>query len=70
MYKPLWSCLLEMGIASHYAGDKQVKRVAKSNLKKVARISRPVLQGIIKAEHPGRVVSMTLGNLKQEEAKQ
>ena len=49
-----------MALAYHYSGNKQVRKVAKANIKKVARSSRPVLQGIVKAEQPGQVVMAAL----------
>ena len=50
-----------MALAYYLSGDKQVKRVAKANIKLVARSSRPVLQAITKAERPGCVVLVALG---------
>jgi hypothetical protein len=52
-----------MALAHHYSGDKQVRKVAKYNIKKVARSSRPVLQAIAKADHPGKVVMTALESI-------
>ena len=60
MTKPIWPCLLDMALAYYFAGDKQVKRVAKANIKLVARSSRPVLQAVAKADQPGCVVLLAL----------
>ena len=49
-----------MALAYYLSGDKQVKRVAKANIKLVARSSRPVLQAIAKADQPGCVVLVAL----------
>ena len=58
--RPAYSCLLDMALAYYLSGDKQVKRVAKANIKLVARSSRPVLQAIAKADQPGCVVLVAL----------
>ena len=50
-----------MASAYYFTGDKQVRKVAKLNINKVARSSRPVLQAIAKAEQPGCVVLVALG---------
>ena len=53
-----------MALAYYFSGDKQVKRVAKANIKLVARGSRPVLKSIIKSNQPGFVVLVALESIE------
>ena len=66
MSRPMWGCMLDMALAYHFSGDKQVKKVAKMNTKKVARSSRPVLQAITKARRPGGVVMAALESMEND----
>ena len=66
MSNNLYGCLLDMGLASYYGGDKQVRRVAKANVKKVARIGRPVLMKIAKSDKPGDIALRALGSLDKK----
>ena len=61
--RALWCVLLDMGLAYHFSGDKQVKKVARSNLKTVDKASRPALQVIMQSRHPGKVVMESVGNI-------
>ena len=57
------SCLVDMGLASYYAGDEKVRQVARASALSVPYRFRAVLMHISIAKYPGRVVNEALNNV-------
>ena len=57
------SCIVNMGLASWFGGDDQVRTVARESALKVEYTHRAMLMRIATAEHPCRVVDAATDSL-------
>ena len=57
------SCIINMGLASWFAGDDQVRAVARESALKVDYTHRAMLMRIATAEHPCKVVDAATDSL-------
>ena len=57
------SCLVDMGLASYYAGDEKVRQVARASALSVPYRFRAVLMHISVAQYPSRVVNEAMKDL-------
>ena len=57
------SCLVNMGLANYYGGEKQVRKVARASALLVEYDKRSLLLQIADCEKPGLIVDGAIDNL-------
>ena len=57
------SCLVNMGLANYYGGERQVRKVARESALMFEYDKRSLLMQIADCEKPGLIVDATIDNL-------
>ena len=62
-FTPMNSCLIEMQLADHFGGHRQVRRVARKRAKEVDQKYRKLLINISKTKNASLILNEAIDNL-------
>ena len=64
--RPVWSVMLDMGIAYYMSGNDRVQYVAKKNIKRVNRSSRAILIAVSESPLAGEIVIKAIKDVEDD----